>query len=161
MRLNDIDFNLLSDQELVTLCLKYKLIQQEDVSNINRKQLLTNIKQFLKQKLQTYGQRKRTLSTSANIQDNRGSNLPRPTIKRQTSNPITEIERSTVVHEHNAEELRSNTQNQITQEVKSLDPQYDVIGMYPAVPKLIAIGDLHGDLRVTLMQNKEMNNLIQ
>ena len=154
MRLNDINFNLLSDQELVTLCLKYKLIQQDDVSNVNRKQLLNIIKQFLKQKLQTYGQRKRTLSTSANIQNNRGSNLPRPIIQRQTSNPITRIERSNVVHEHNTEELRSNTQTQIQQEVKSMNPQYDVIGMYPPVPKLIAVGDLHGDLRVTLLALK-------
>ena len=28
--------------------------------------------------------------------------------------------------------------------------KYDQIGMYPKVRRLIAIGDLHGDLKVTL-----------
>ena len=28
--------------------------------------------------------------------------------------------------------------------------QFDQLGMYPAVPRLVFIGDLHGDLKVTL-----------
>ena len=82
------------------------------------------------------------------------NNISRPTIQRQTSNPITNIEKSNVVHQHNTNEIKNQSQNQIQEQVKSLNPQYDLIGMYPSVKKLIAIGDLHGDLRVTLIALK-------
>tara|TARA_B100001094_G_scaffold314746_1_gene353941 strand:- start:390 stop:1862 length:1473 start_codon:yes stop_codon:yes gene_type:complete len=155
MKLNEIDFNLLSDKELVILCLKYKLITKEDISKCNRKKLLELIKGFLKKKLQIYGQRRgRSLSTSGNLQVDRGQNLPRPTLQRQLSNPITNNEKTTVFHQHNSDELKNNTQNQIQTQIQSQNPQYDIIGMYPPVKKLIAIGDLHGDLRVTLIALK-------
>ena len=84
------------------------------------------------------------------IQDLLNQNI----IQRQLSNPITNNEKTTVFHQHNSDELRNNTQNQIQNEIKSQNPQYDIIGMYPPVKKLIAIGDLHGDLRVTLIALK-------
>ena len=46
MKLNEIDFNLLSDKELVILCLKYKLITKEEIPKCNRKKLLELIKTF-------------------------------------------------------------------------------------------------------------------
>ena len=154
MRLNDINFDLLTDRELVILCLKYKIIQKEQIPNLTRKELLNIIKNYIQRKLQVYGQRKRSLSTSSNLQSNRMNNISRPTIQRQTSNPITNIEKSNVVHQHNTNEIKNQSQNQIQEQVKSLNPQYDLIGMYPSVKKLIAIGDLHGDLRVTLIALK-------
>ena len=96
----------------------------------------------------------RSLSTSGNLQVDRGQNLPRPIIQRQLSNPITNNEKTTVFHQHNSDELRNNTQNQIQNEIKSQNPQYDIIGMYPPVKKLIAIGDLHGDFNITLIALK-------
>ena len=67
------------------------------------------------------------------------------------SHPITssEIERAKENHE-------ARTQiNQGQQEIKQMKEnpnmkQYDQLGMYPSVRRLVAIGDLHGDLKVTL-----------
>ena len=159
MKLNEIDFNLLSDKELIILCLKYKLIERNDIQKLNRDKLLIIIKQYLIRKLQVYGQRKkRSMSISDNLQrnqiHNQSNNLPRTELKRTLSDPITTNEK---VHSHNIHELnqvRQNSQEKINHEIKSLNPQYDIIGMYPPVKKLIAIGDLHGDLRVTLMALK-------
>ena len=44
--------------------------------------------------------------------------------------------------------------NEVKKEIKSLNPEYDNVGIYPPVKKLIAIGDVHGDLRVTLLALK-------
>ena len=63
MKLNEIDFNLLSDKELIILCLKYKLIEPQSVNKYNRKSLLLLIKGFIKRKIETYGQNKNNTKT--------------------------------------------------------------------------------------------------
>ena len=106
MRLNDINFDLLNDKELVIKCLKNKIIERDQILNLTRKDLLRIIKEYIKKKLQVYGQRRRSLSTSGNIESNRNNNIPRPIIQRQTSNPITNNERTNVIHQHNKDEIR-------------------------------------------------------
>ena len=114
------------------------------------------IKQYLIRKLQVYGQRKkRSMSISDNLQrnqiHNQSNNLPRTELKRTLSDPITTNEKVPSHNIHELNQVRQNSQEKINHEIKSLNPQYDIIGMYPPVKKLIAIGDLHGDLRVTLI----------
>ncbi len=168
MKLNEIDFNILTDQELVGLCLKYKLIEPQSVNRYNRKSLLLLIKGFIKRKIETYGQNNnntkpnnnRRLSISGNLQKNsinynkNSNNPPRGVRQRRLSQPITKIEKVEAVDDHNKTEVKEQAQQQIKKEIKSLNPQYDIIGMYPPVKKLIAIGDLHGDLRATLIALK-------
>ena len=43
MKLNDIDFDRLTDKELVALCLKYKMIEQSEIPQLTRKILLSKI----------------------------------------------------------------------------------------------------------------------
>ena len=47
MKLNDIDFNKMSDKELVILSLKYKLIQKTDIPSLTREKLLIMIIEVL------------------------------------------------------------------------------------------------------------------
>ena len=50
-------------------------------------------------------------------------------------------------------EKRIEQGKQEVRQMKQKNPnmkQYDQLGMYPAVSRLVAIGDLHGDLKVTL-----------
>lgn len=159
MKLNEIDFNLLSDKELILISLKYKIITKDEVSSLNRKILLDKLKSFLQNKLTNYGQRKRRMSVQGNIQKNsiqsqKNQGPPRPTKERRMSHPITtnEIKQAHKTHELN--NIKQESQNQVRHETSSIDPKYDVIGMYPPVKKLIAIGDLHGDLRITLLALK-------
>ncbi|MBG02191.1 MAG: hypothetical protein CL470_07970 [Acidimicrobiaceae bacterium] len=168
MKLNDIDFNRLNDKELITLCLKYKLIESHEISKSTRKDLLNLIRKYLENKFKNYGQRNkdvksvsvnRRMSVSGNIQKNsiqysNRNGPPRPTITRRMSEPVTNIEKVQAIDTHKKMEVKENSQKEVTNEIQSLDPKYDLIGMYPAVKKLIAIGDLHGDLRVTIIALK-------
>ena len=36
MRLNDIDFDKMTDKELISICLKYKLIDYNDITKYKR-----------------------------------------------------------------------------------------------------------------------------
>ena len=56
--LNEIDFDLMNDNELVLICLKYKLLSKDEIRNKTRKEILLIIKSFIQKKLQTYGQKK-------------------------------------------------------------------------------------------------------
>ena len=163
MKLNELNFDLLSDKELIQLCLKYKIIEQENIPKTTRKELLLIIKSYLKKKLQVYGQKEegntksvrieRRMSTSGKL-ENTKKNIPRPTIKRRMSQPITQVEKIGAVNNIQRNEIRRTTTEEVKREVKSLDPRYDTIGIYPPVKRLIAMGDVHGDLRVTLLALK-------
>ena len=182
MKLNDIDFNRLSDTELVSLCLKYKIIQKEDIKSLTRKKLLDLIKHYVAQKLKVYGQKKdntiksvpiqRRNSVQGNLQKNiihnQKQSLPRANVKRRMSQPITKIEKVEAKKSHERVEVKQESQQQVTEQIKSQNPKYDVVGMYPPVKKLAAIGDLHGDMRVTIQslqlaevipQNASIDNL--
>ena len=168
MKLNEINFDLLSDQELIVLCLKYKIIEKEDISKTTRKELLNIIKGFLQKKLHVYGQRKekndtniksvqiqRRMSTSGRLQkDMNQRTIPRPTIQRRMSHPITKIEKLDAKETIQKNEVEHVSKKEVKQEIKSMNPHYDRIGIYPPVKKLIAMGDVHGDLRVTLIALK-------
>tara|TARA_B100002051_G_C16731481_1_gene638506 strand:- start:638 stop:2125 length:1488 start_codon:yes stop_codon:yes gene_type:complete len=159
MKLNEIDFNKLSDKELVILCLKYKLITKEQIPQVSREILLNYISVFLKKKLQVYGKKTRRISISGNLQKNQinyqsTNNPPRPNRQRRMSQPITHVEKVEAVETHERNNVRQESTKQVQEQIHAQNPQYDLIGMYPAVKKLIAIGDLHGDLRVTLIALK-------
>ena len=58
MKLNEIDFNLMSDDELKKICLKYKILTINEVNTKSRKELLKLIKDYIERKLKNYGQKK-------------------------------------------------------------------------------------------------------
>ena len=154
MKLNDIDFNSLSDNELKGLCLKYKLIAPQNYNNFNRQELLKTIKHFLITKLNNYGQRRNSINgnlqkNQLNYQKNNGP--PKPDFdsrQRRLSQPITHNEKNNAQNVHQMNQIQQNAQQSNQQNIQN--NKFDVIGMYPAVKKLIAIGDLHGDIIATL-----------
>ena len=164
MKLNEIDFNILSDKELVGICLKYKLIKYEEISKYKRADILIIIKNWVHTKLKVYGKKKesvksvsvhRRMSVSGNIQKNeishqKNTGPPRVQKQRRMSHPITRIEKKQAVDTHERNVIKETSTTAIQENLNMLNPQYDIIGMYPAVKKLVAIGDLHGDLKITL-----------
>ena len=167
MKLNEIDFNLMSDKDLIQICLKYKIIQKEDLPKKTRKDLLLLIKEFIKKKMNTYGKkdtksvqvdRNRRMSSSGNIQQFNKTiktvGPPRANIKRRMSEPITKVEKIQTNNDHEKIEVKQQAVKEVKQEIKSMNPKFDIIGMYPAVKRLVAIGDIHGDLRVTIIALK-------
>ena len=70
---------------------------------------------------------------------------------RRMSQPITTNEVRVAKENHEARQQIQQGQNEIrTMKQNPNMKQFDQLGMYPAVPRLVAIGDLHGDLKVTL-----------
>ena len=168
MKLNEIDFDLLSNKELIGICLKYELVKREDIPKMKREQVLVLLKKWVHKKLSVYGQKKdniksvsvnRRMSISGNMQKNqinygKNSGPPKVVKQRRMSQPITMIEKKETIDDHNKHVIKQESNSQVKKEIKSINPKYDLIGMYPKVEKLIAIGDLHGDLRVTIIALK-------
>mgnify|MGYP001209684121 CR=1 FL=1 len=163
MKLNEIDFSKMSDKEIVLLSLKYKLIIKEDIPKLTRAKCLQLLREFLERKLKVYGIKNQEIKTctiqrrmSMNGQPQKHSiqqntrNIPKPTRERRLSQPITKVEKLQTTKEHTIHTIKQQSQREVQQQVHSLNPKYDMIGMYPPVKRLVAIGDLHGDLRVTI-----------
>ena len=54
MKLNELNFDLLSDKELIMICLKYKMLEKKDIPKKTRKEILEIIKLYLQKKLSVY-----------------------------------------------------------------------------------------------------------
>ena len=67
MKLNEIDFNLFNDKELIRICIKYKLIEYNDINKYKRSDLLNIIKEWVHNKLKIYGNQKSIKSVSVKI----------------------------------------------------------------------------------------------
>ena len=159
MKLNEIDFDSMSNKELIQLSLKYKIIQKEDLYNISRKQLLRLIKQYIYKKLKVYGtrekegvktlkQRRNSISGSLQTSQDRSTNLPRVHKQRCLTNYK---KQSQTKRDNQVLMSKQESDREVIHQMAKQNPEYDLIGMYPPVRRLVAIGDLHGDLRVTVM----------
>ena len=165
MKLNELNFDLLSDKELIMICLKYQMLEKKDIPKKTRKEILEIIKIYLQKKLSVYGHKKeekdvksvqiqRRMSTSGRVQKDIKQSIPRPTVKRRMSHPITKIEKIDASNTIQRNEVKRVSETEVKNEIKSSQPQYDKVGIYPAVNRLVAIGDVHGDLRATLIALK-------
>ena len=78
MKLNELDFDKLSDNDLIQLCLKYKILDKSEISNTTRKELLIIIKNYIQKKITSLWTKKfsnkkrsnkRRMSTSGKIEE--------------------------------------------------------------------------------------------
>jgi hypothetical protein len=83
---------------------------------------------------------------------------PKPSInhrERRMSEPLTPSEKQYAQHDHHMKQQYQKSQKELQQELLQKNmAKYDALGIYPPVNRLIAIGDLHGDLSVTLIALK-------
>lgn len=179
----DINITNLSDKEIAQICIKYNIIQLNELKNYTRETVISEIQKWCVYKKQSYKQRRHSSPNISNnssnikvINHDNNSNLKRSTSQplniqktndkstsppqaninhnrnRRLSEPFTDKEKIYAKEDHQAKQIYNNGQNSLKQTM--MDPnmdKYDKIGLYPKVRRLIAIGDLHGDLRVTLI----------
>ena len=181
----NINLTELSDKEIAGICIKYNIIQANELKNYTREKVLLEVTQWCKYKKSMYRERsksspnlmnmnptnpsnksisvnnskklQRTHSAPLNINKTKSVNGPpqsgvQHNRDRRMSEPFTEKEKVVARDDHQMKKQYNVSQQQVKQNLQ--DPNmntYDKIGMYPKTKRLIAIGDLHGDLRVTLI----------
>ena len=175
----DINISSLSDKEISELCIKYNIIQPNELMKYGRKKAIDEIEKWVVYKKQDYRQRRhsspnigtsstrstpvqvkpvklqRTLSQPLNITKSSPTDPPKATNNqrhRRLSEPLTIEEKVLAREDHQAKKTYNNHQSEVRDSFN--DPNmntYDKMGMYPPCKRLIAIGDLHGDLRLTLI----------
>ena len=163
MNVDNID--KLSNEDLSKIIKKYNI--NTNGNNLNRSNAITLVKNFIIQKqneknvknisVNNQKNRQRRMS-SANSTSVKRENIPQNDVKhirdRRMSQPQTKQEIRVAKRDH---ELKSNQNLETQKAIKSLNdkmPQYDNVGMYPKQKRLVAIGDVHGDLSVTLIALK-------
>ena len=204
----DINITKLSDKEIAGICVKYNIIQPNELRNYTRDSVIQEIQKWCHYKKESYRKRsnsspnimmnqqnqqnqqktihqstnsggglKRTNSAPLNIQKVHSVNSPPQSTAqyqrdRRMSEPFTAQEKVIAQADHQAKQVYNQGQAQVQQQLLAQQKaqqqqlleqqqqqaqhqanmdQYDELGMYPAVRRLIAMGDLHGDLRVTLI----------
>jgi hypothetical protein len=180
MKINEIDLNLLSDDDLKKLLHKYKIVEEMKLSSVTREESLRYIRKYILDKMNKYKSRPRSFSqpnimnpinktnevktvndiivrdrrmSSPNIKIHKSdTDPPKSDIQyqrdRRMSMPTTQNEIMIAKEDHQNKRLQHTSNANVN--VQSSSKNYDEIGLYPPVRRLIAIGDLHGDLNVTL-----------
>ena len=151
MKLNGIDIKDLSDNNLKQLSDKYK-IYNGNFDSLSRNQKIKLIGEFLEAKMKNY--KRRNSSPNIKAEQNPYKNKQYQVRDRRLSEPNTQKEIAEANKEHRLKELKNDQQNNIKSELQKKMPEFDKISCYPKVPKLICIGDIHGDLKVALIALK-------
>ena len=154
LKFNGVELADFTDTQLKQLCLKHQIITTNEAHSMNKQQLLTEIKGYVTHKMNKYKSRRLSQPNVVNQIKTVGgppqSNVGY-TRDRRMSQPITKSEVKVAKENHEARQQIEQGQNEIrTMKENPNMKQFDQLGMYPAVPRLVAIGDLHGDLKVTL-----------
>ena len=154
LKFNGVELADFSDTQLKQLCLKHQIITTSEAHNMPKEQLLIEIKQFLTHKMNKY--KSRRLSQPNIMNPGKGATGPPQSGEqynrdRRMSEPITSSEVQAATESHEARQRVESGKNEIRDMKSNPDmKKFDQLGMYPAVPRVVAIGDLHGDLKVSL-----------
>jgi len=179
----NVDLSKLGDKELVQLCMKYSIIETSQLSKCTRTQVVQEVEKWMNAKKEKYKasrprsnsdpnikaiqvtenpkqtpkpRQRRGSAPQVNVKNNRGP--PKATVNtrdRRMSEPSTPNEKVHAQKEHQLKQQYNQSQSRVQQELLQKNmSKYDALGIYPPVKRLIAIGDLHGDLRVTLIALK-------
>ena len=158
MKLNNIDFNLLSNKDLLNIINKYKIEQNVNIND--RDYMIKIIKEFLINKMNKYKSNNvksinfNRRKSMPNINNTNNKNIPKQNVKRERrmSQPITKIEKTEAIKNHNLNNKKETSNKETNKNIINKD--YEKLSIYPSVNRLVAIGDLHGDLKVTLIALK-------
>jgi len=159
------DIDKLTNEQLIQIIKKYKICDLK--KSIGRNEAISLVKKFLQSKkkekdhktvsIQNQKNRQRRMSTTNPVNAKR-TNIPQSDVKhvrdRRMSDPTTVKEKTNAKIDHELKNKQYEGQAKINSELNKKMPQYDQIGIYPPTSRLVAIGDVHGDLKVTLITLK-------
>ena len=160
MKISDIE--KLRNEQLIEIIKKYKICPLKPMS---RNIAMEHVKKFLQSKvkvddsktvsIQNQQNRQRRMS-SANSTQTKRENIPQNDVKherdRRMSQPTTSTEKTTAQRDHELKQVQNIQNQRVIDELNKKMPQYDNIGLYPSTKRLVAIGDVHGDLKVTIVK---------
>lgn len=140
----------LKEEQLNLLIEKYKFYNG-DHTKLTRPQKVKLVTMYinkkLKEKQSTKPVRVERRQSQPNIRYKKNMSVTR---ERRMSDPSTSQEKAEAVQQTRLTQLKEQQQKKFYEELSKKMPAYDKLGCYPSVPKLICIGDVHGDLKVTL-----------
>ena len=146
--------NSLSDEQLTSLIEKYKFYNG-DINKLTIDQKKKLILLYLKKKLDEKKTNKsiniprRKSQPNINVKQMKGNNTYEPRDRRM-SEPNTQKEQAKAIQQTRLNQLKETENEKIKSELNKKMPEYDKIGCYPPVSRLVCIGDVHGDLKATL-----------
>ena len=152
MQINNVDLKKLNIEDLQFLIKKYK-IGDYNQPPTDKETAYKLVKRYAVQKMKEYkikkGVKIRKLSAPMNIISSRGSDGPKaPAFRdRRMSAPGTSLEASQSVSDGQQMQHRASSN-------PTVPPgdllKYGQLGMFPKTGRIVAIGDLHGDLQITI-----------
>lgn len=146
----------LTNEQLIQIIKKYKICELKPMS---REQALGYVKRFMESKQTTksvtVGKPRQRRNSTANSTQVKRTGIPQNDIKhvrdRRMSEPSTNREKVAAKRDTQDKQTQNRETNRVIQELNRKMPQYDNVGLYPPAKRLVAIGDVHGDLKVTLI----------
>ena len=165
--MNNSDIDKLSNEDLVKVINKYKI--NTGNQNLNRSQALQLVKNFIASKQKKKKGEVKSISvenrkdrvrrmSATNSTTVKRENIPQSDVKhvrdRRMSEPQTKKEVVNAKRDHALKKTQNDENKRVIDELNKKMPQYDNVGLYPKQNRLVAIGDVHGDLTVTLISLK-------
>ena len=149
--MNQDKINSLSESQLSSLIDKYKFYKGDATKlTIEQKRKLVGL--FMKKKMEERETKKvvHRRKSQPNITQVKRENHNYEPRDRRMSEPTTSVEQAKAVQQNRLNKMKHDQTEKINQELQKKMPQYDKIGCYPPVKRLVSIGDVHGDLKVSL-----------
>ena len=140
------DIQKLSSDQLTQLIIKYKFYEG-DVKALTLPQKRTRDFVFTKKDGNTQKQRTQSQPNVTQVKRHNQNYEPRD---RRLSEPNTQVEKAKAVQHTRLNQIKQSQESKMKEELQKKMPQYDKLGCYPAVKRLVCIGDVHGDLKVSL-----------
>ena len=155
------DIEKLTNEQLISIIKKYKICE---IKSMNRETAINYVKRYMQSKLDESNVKKVSVDnrnsrqrrmSSANSTQTKRENIPQNDVKhvrdRRMSQPTTSNEKTRAQRDHELKSVQYSENQRVIDELNKKMPQYDNLGLYPPTKRLVAIGDVHGDLKVTLI----------